>query len=371
MFKDYVRKTLLIAFLFVGIFLSFKPAVLVLTQSVAKKHFAIDRLSIGSVEFRSYKEIAFEDIRAEKTDGLVFAAQEISLHLRFLANSVRNILKIAIKSASLGIKYPDKNVADFVKREFRDGAQKTLFLDLECLGFDLNAEFKDLKLVSRFSIYADLASEKVNSLHLGISWLDYQRLRLENVLLLAQRDNSPGYLTIAKIKYDKVMIRELQSSARFENKNLIFDDLSAKVFNGNIVGDLIISLVVLPGYETRLQFRSLDLKRFVEDLELENKFTVTGSLSGNISLKGQGAVVKALGGDFTTDVPGGRLIIKDASFLDHIAYRASLDTVVESLQDYNYNTGAVNLSLEGGDLLADIHLDGKQGKRDFVIVLHH
>ncbi len=54
-----------------------------------------------------------------------------------------------------------------------------------------------------------------------------------------------------------------------------------------------------------------------------------------------------------------------------MAYRSSLDTVVESLQDYNYNTGAVKLSLEDGDLLADIHLDGKQGKRDFVIVLHH
>ncbi len=305
MHKDHIKNSLLVIFLFVGILISFKPAMLVLMQWVAKKHFVMDRLSVGSLEFRSYKEIAFEGIRAEKDGGLVFEAQEISL--RFFSNSTKNILKVVIKSALLDIKQPDKNALDFIRMDFLDAPKKSLLSELECLGFDLKVQFKDLKFVSRFSINVNLSQQKINTLHLDISSLDYQAFHLENLLLLVKRDDVGGHLTIAKIKYDKVIIDEIQSSAHFENQNLLFDDLSAKILNGNIIGNLVVSFVVLPGYQARLQFKGLNLKRFVEDLELEKKFTMTGSLSGNISLEGQGALLKVLDGDFATDAPGGRV----------------------------------------------------------------
>ncbi len=323
------------------IILGFKPAVLFFTQRALKKQLSADTLSIQEVRLKSLNEIYFLDISAEKNGVYFLKVHQVKLALRLKENIS----------------------AQFSRRIFLP--------QVECADLQINFHLKDLKLSGRVSFNADLFDQKINSLYLDVSTFDYKALHLENLLLWAAKGNERGNLTLEKFKYNKVNITELQSLARIENKDLLFDNLSANFLNGNIHGSFVVRPDILPQYQANLQFAAVDLSRFVDEFELANKFTITGKLSGNVILKGQGAVVKVLSGDLFADTFGGRLMIKDMSFLNHIAFRASLDAVVESLQDYYYNTGSVKLSLDDGDLLADIHLDGKQGKRDFNIILHH
>jgi hypothetical protein len=66
------------------------------------------------------------------------------------------------------------------------------------------------------------------------------------------------------------------------------------------------------------------------------------------------------------------LTITDDKFLNNVAKSSgqSLDILVESFKNYHYNTGVMKLSLERGDIVFDIALEGEAGKRNLSIVLH-
>ena len=82
--------------------------------------------------------------------------------------------------------------------------------------------------------------------------------------------------------------------------------------------------------------------------------------------------IKEIKGDFRTDTSGGTLIINDKTFLENVAKQSNqpLDIIVESFRNYNYNNGIVKLSAETGNLVMDLKLEGKSGKRSLAIILH-
>jgi hypothetical protein len=361
----------IISILFVtGVVVFFKPAVLSLTQKVLKQRFSLDAVSIENIEFKRFNEICLQDIKVEKKELFFLKAQKIQLRLNLFDPIKAKRFKISVQSAALDFKRPHQTFTSYLRKNLSQEPSNVMFSEIEFLDFDLNVQFKDLQVAGKFSADVDITQQTVNSLHINISSLKYRGWNIENVLLWATRSNNRGEFTAGKILYDKVAVTKMNSSVRFENKDLIFYDFSAKVFDGNIKGDAVFSLAVVPEYQARLQFSGLDISRFVEDFELKNKFMMTGKAIGNIQLQGQGVVIKVLGGEFMTDNVGGRLIINDVSFLDKMPYRSSVDGLVGSVQDYYYDTGFAKLLLQGQDLLADIHLDGKQGKRDFNIILH-
>ena len=108
----------------------------------------------------------------------------------------------------------------------------------------------------------------------------------------------------------------------------------------------------------------------MKDFDLRQKMEMTGTLDGELEVGGRGTESAVLGGDFKMGSPGGKLIIKDRRLLANIVQKAFLDTAVENLQDYHYNAGGLQLSMEEKNLVADVNLDGKQGKRAFKIVYH-
>ncbi len=358
------------ALLVTGVVVSFKPAVLSLTQKVLKQRFSLDAVSIENIEFKRFNEICLRGIKVEKKELFSFNAQKIQLRLNLFDPVMGKRFKVSVQSAALDFKRPHQTFTSYMSKNLSQEPSDVMFSEIECLDFDLNVQFKDLQVAGKFSAAVDLTQQTVNSLHLNFDTLKYRALNFENVLLWATRSNNRGEFTAVKILYDKVAVTKMNSSVRFENKDLIFYDLSAKVFDGNIKGDAVLRLAVVPEYQARLQFSGLDISRFVEDFELKNKFMMTGKAIGNIQLQGQGMVIKVLGGEFMTDSVGGRLIIKDVSFLDKMPYRSSVDGLVESVQDYYYHTGSAKLSLQDQGLVADIHLEGEQGKRDFNIMLH-
>ncbi len=354
-----------------GIVLSFKPIVLALTRSEFKKQLAADSVSIKNVKFKGLKEIRFLDINIEKNGFFIFKASELIVALRPADNLPGSRLKVTVKASSLNVQYKSY-ITDF-KLWKEDGKKKPLLLpELEILNLDLKIQSLDVKLNGKFSFDVDLARQKVNSLYVNILSLDYRKFHVQNAFLWVMRGNQRGEINISSLQYDKIKIAEIKSLARLEDDNLVCEDFSAKVLDGSIKGQSVVRLVMIPEYEMMLQFTDLAVSRFIQDFELENKFTMTGMLSGTMSVRGKGSNVSVLNGDFNLGPSGGTLTIKDKGFLETLASRTSLvyDTVAANLQDYHYNKGALKVFLEEDVLNAEINLDGEKGPRRLIVPYH-
>jgi hypothetical protein len=181
-------------------------------------------------------------------------------------------------------------------------------------------------------------------------------------------------LYIPRINYDNLKTGEIKSSAKFRNSAISMSPLSINFLEGNIAGDLNI-LILSAGivkYDFNLKALDLNIRSFVEDFKLIDKFEMTGRLEGAMSLAGSGPAVNELNGTFFTDKPGGILIIKDTKFLENVAKNSKqpLDIIVESFKNYNYNSGILKLYMDNGNLVLDVNLNGQTGKRNLTIVLH-
>jgi len=181
-------------------------------------------------------------------------------------------------------------------------------------------------------------------------------------------------LYIPRINYDNLKTGEIKSSVKFRDSAISMSPLSVNFLGGNITGDLNILILSaeIVKYDFRLKALDLNIRSFVEDFKLIDKFEMTGSLEGAMSLEGSGPAVNELNGTFFTDKPGGILIIKDTRFLENIAKNSKqpLDIIVESFKNYNYNSGILKLYLSNGSIFMNISLNGETGRRDFTVVLH-
>ena len=181
-------------------------------------------------------------------------------------------------------------------------------------------------------------------------------------------------LYIPRINYDNLKTGEIKSSVNFRDTAISMSPLFVNFLGGNITGELNI-LILSEGivkYDFNLKALDLNIRSFVEDFKLVDKFEMTGNLEGAMSLEGSGPALNELNGTFFTDRNGGILIIKDTRFLENIAKNSKqpLDIIVESFKNYNYNSGILKLYLSNGSIFMNISLNGETGRRDFTVVLH-
>lgn len=213
-------------------------------------------------------------------------------------------------------------------------------------------------------------NKEIESLVIEGASVDYEKLHVENLFLRARQSKDDGQFRIEKITYDKAAISDIKSPVQMKGHELVFSALSANFLDGKISGEMAAALKDLPEFHAKLRFTNLSIERFVKDFDLRKKMEMTGTMDGELEVGGHGAEIAILGGDFKMGSPGGKLIIKDRRLLENIVQKAFLDTAIETLQDYHYNAGGLQLSMEEKNLVADVNLDGKQGKRDFKIVYH-
>jgi hypothetical protein len=199
---------------------------------------------------------------------------------------------------------------------------------------------------------------------------EYLKFKIEDFNLFANRKNDAGRLSVAKVSYDKGQIANIKSQVQLQGKDVAFPDLSADFLDGKILASIKVVLAEVPEYRATANFANLDIERFIADFDLRKKIDMTGMMNGSLDVAGRGAALNILGGDFKMAAPGGKLIIKDRKLLENIVERAYLDTAIETLQDYHYNAGGLQVSIEEKNLVADVNLEGRQGKRDFKIVYH-
>jgi hypothetical protein len=108
------------------------------------------------------------------------------------------------------------------------------------------------------------------------------------------------------------------------------------------------------------------------DFNLNEKAEISGKINGTLVLEGKGSNIKVISGNFTTAEGGGVLTIKDNDYLKKMAAKSgqSLEILMESFRNYHYNIGVIKLSLNDGNLILDVALEGEAGKRNLNIRLH-
>lgn len=181
-----------------------------------------------------------------------------------------------------------------------------------------------------------------------------------------------GEVSAESVKYNKVELKAVKGVLRADGNEAGAGDFSSKLFDGAAEGTLDFRMGGDWDFSAQVGFVGIDLEAVVRDLELEEKFQLTGRLSGGLSIKGKGFRLTDVKGELEAVPGGGVLVIKDDSFLERISGQSgqAMDIAAESLKNYVYRTGKAEVSLEDEDLILGVDMEGDSGKRVFDIVLH-
>lgn len=349
-----------------------KPVIIFLAKSQLKRVFTAGTVFIKDCDFKPLHQLSLFDVEIKRDEIYDFKVKELNLQYSLLSILKRDILKFSLKDSAIEINLPKDGILKF--NQYLNLSAPSLFSvrTLELFNLNLNLNAKDLNLVARASTELSLAKQLINSLDFKIDSLVSQSFRLENSFLKINRKHGLGDFYIQKLQYDKFKVADIKSRVRLEDKNLFLDSLSAQTLNGQIGGDLSFKMDRDQEYLANLKFINLDVEKFVNDFNLNEKFQMSGRLGGSLFLNGRGANINILSGDLSATKSGGTLVIKDTEFLEKVARNSNqpLDIVVESFKNYRYNKGAIKLSLDKGDLILDVALDGETGKRNLNITVH-
>lgn len=180
-----------------------------------------------------------------------------------------------------------------------------------------------------------------------------------------------GPIAADAIQVGKMSIDIVRGNAHMTHDQLTVGPLTGDVLGGAVEAELRVPLAVDPVIDARLNIVGLDLDALTDTFELKKKVQAHGKLSGALVMTFEGLKLKSINGTVSS-LQGGAVSIQDTRFLKNLAAYSKQpeDIVVESLKDYQYNTGGIKIWIEDGGLVLGIRMDGEQGKRDLQVKLH-
>jgi hypothetical protein len=178
--------------------------------------------------------------------------------------------------------------------------------------------------------------------------------------------------TVKTITCGDAVVKGVTGKLVLDDKGVLLDGLSGSAFKGKMKGEASVGLGEDGKFSAALDFAGLDLGTFVKDFKLEEKVDITGTMKGGLRVAGAGTGFTDISGEFTADIPGGVLTIKDKTFLENMAKRTGyeMDMLMENFSRYVYNKGGMKVGFNGRDISLDIEMEGEAGKRTLNVVLH-
>jgi hypothetical protein len=330
-------------------------------------------VDIGACDLQPLRKVSLKDIHISRQETYDFKVKETAAEYSLFSLLRGNIRNVSLSDAAIEINLAQNSLWEFGKLlnlKNQKSALRVNSLQLSNLGLDI--ESPELMLKAQVSAGIDLINQSADYFALRVVFLEGSGLQLKDAFVEAKRKSYPGLLRIAEIKYDKLAIKKIEGKARLEDKSLFLDSLSAEVLGGAIRGSAHLELRPAGEYLVELQAKDVDLAAFINDFNLGEKVSLSGSLSGSVTLQTKGYDISLLSGDFSAEAPGGMLTIKDTAYLEGIARSSSqpMDLLVESFKNYRYNTGMMKLSFEKDNLILDIVLEGEAGRRNLSVTLH-
>ena len=327
--------------------------------------------------------LGFGVLAALLSTGVYFYAKPI------LLSKVQEELRKIFKESSIqGIKItPDyaefQNIKIKEKMFDADIKKARVYYDLrsilnkkinkaEAIDADLNFYKDDIKIKAKASLQLDMATNTIDYIKLNVSSCKTNLFEMQGLSLNASHGQDTGEFYIKGVNYNKLKLADVMGKSELKGKLLLISPLLVSFLGGNVKGEFSITLDENMDYSLRLNTQGMEIKRFMDDMELNDKFDMTGRLAGAFYLSGKGHDIKDMKGDFSTDAQGGILVIKDKAFLENVAKQSNqpLDILVESFRNYNYNNGIITIGMESGNLVMNLKLDGEAGKRNLSVVLH-
>jgi len=350
-----------------------KPLIIFFAKRQLSNIFVGSTVDIGACDLQPLRKVSLKDIHISRQKTYDFKVKETAAEYSLFSLLRGNIRNVSLSDAAIEINLAQNSLWEFGKLlnlKNQKSALRVNSLQLSNLGLDI--ESPELMLKAQVSAGIDLINQSADYFALRVVFLEGSGLQLKDAFVEAKRKSYPGLLRIAEIKYDKLAIKKIEGKARLEDKSLFLDSLSAEVLGGAIRGSAHLELRPAGEYLVELQAKDVDLGAFINDFNLGEKVSLSGSLSGSVTLQTKGYDISLLSGDFSAEAPGGMLTIKDTAYLEGIARSSSqpMDLLVESFKNYRYNTGMMKLSFEKDNLILDIVLEGEAGRRNLSVTLH-
>ncbi len=349
-----------------------KPTLLSIAQKELHKIFK--ESSIAGLKITT-SFIELQGVEIKEPDSFHFKIKKARVYYEL--NSIfrqKRISKISLNEVDANVNVNKTGIAGFYPfSQGETGAKNKFSIDkIEVLDAAISLTRDDIKIKAKASLQLDMVTKSIDYIKFDVFSCKTNLFEIEGLILSASQDQDTGEFHIKGINYNNLKVADVMGKSELKGKLLRIKPLLINFLGGNVKGEFNITLDQDMGYNLSLDAQGMEIRRFVDDMKLDEKFNMTGRLGGAFYLSGKGQDIKDIKGDFNTDAPGGVFIIKDKTFLENVAKQSnqSLDIIVESFRNYNYNNGIIKLGMENGNLAMNLKLDGETGKRSLTVVLH-
>lgn len=348
-----------------------KPVIIFVVKKQLGNIFIQSRISVEKCTFQPTRGLSLFDIEIKRQGDYDIKVREAAIGWNLHSLATAASLKLSLNGIKIYVNNSQKGFRDF-SGYVVFGRGSPIFKSVEISDLDVDLNTLDLTAKANLSLGLNLVSQSLDHLDFKMDIFKMLGAQIENVSVKLGPGSEQGNFSIAQLKYDKLNIDGIKGKVRRQGAAVSFYDVSGRVLDGDIRGNLDLKIGQEAWYLVNLQCTDLDIEKLVSDFNLREKFEMTGRLSGDLKLQGKGAQIEIMGGHFVTRQPGGTLVIKDTKFLENMARNTKqpVDLLIESFKNYRYNTGLVNLGLENGNVILATDLQGEAGKRSLNVVLH-
>jgi len=372
--KDMKRPLTILAIaciLIVGISILAKPFIIALAKKQLANVFVQARVSVGDCALKPTHGLSLFNIEITRTGAYDIKIKEATIRYNLFSIFNAAPLTLFLKDTSVRLNAPEKRIQE-LGNYLHLGQGRPLVRSAEISNLDLDLNALDLTVKAHLSSGLNLTAQSLDYVDLKIDNFEMLGVQLENTSLKLDPGSDQGDFHIAQLKYDKLIVTDIKGKTKVQKTGLSLSDVTAKALDGDIEGNLDLKIGREPQYLVNLQCTGLDIERLVRDFKLEEKFNMTGRLSGNLKLQGIGAQFKILQGGFSTLAPGGTLVITDTKFLENMARTTQqpIGLLLESFKNYRYNTGLMTLDFSDNNIILKTDLEGEAGKRNLSITVH-
>lgn len=365
--------SVVIAFAVLAAFFLLPRFILSCAQKQIAGVFPGSRVSVRSFSLKGLDGMSFSDISVIREGIYSCSVKTVNITYSFASLFTKIIPEVSVDHPVLTVSAPHDTLQD-LKRYVRQSTKSSFLIEaVEIAGASVNLETKDAGFEGMFSVFVKLPGKSLDSFHAEIKRASFGEAHVLNAVITAGEKHSAGEITVEKIGYGKKMsVEDIRCPVRLKNNILFLSPLTAHCLGGTVTVDLKVNCNAGFDYLLNGRVSGIDLAEVTEAFELDSKLRLTGKVDGDFGLRGRGAEIGFISGNFSVAEPGGTLVITEKKFLEAIAAHTqqSLEFVTEGFQNYQYGVGTAVVSVQGGDLVFEAAMDGGQGKRNLRVVLH-
>jgi len=331
------------------------------------------RVSVGGFSLKGIDGVQFSDISIIREGIYSCSIKTVIVKYSFASLFTKIIPEISVDYPSLTVSAPQDTLQD-LQRYIRQSPKRSFLIEaIEIAGASVKLETKDAGFDGMFSIFVKLPGKSLDSFHAEIKRASFGEAHVLNAVITAGEKHSSGEITVEKVwSGTKISVKDIRGPVRLKNNILFLSPLTAHYLGGTVTLDLKMNCNAGFDYLLNGRVSGIDLAEVTEVFELDSKLRLTGKVSGDFGLRGRGAEIGFISGNFSVAEPGGTLVITEKKFLEAIAAHTqqSLAFVTEGFQNYQYGVGTAVVSVQAGDLVFEAAMDGGKGKRNLRVVLH-